>query len=111
MCVVARIQEIYKEFRFFVIDKKIVSASQYKMNGQLVTSSIIDTDAENFAEKMIKKFDYPGYVIDIADTKRGYKIVELNCLNASGLYEIDLYKLVQAVDNFYVKRYIEKLKR
>lgn len=111
MCVVASIQPIDKEFRFFVLGGKIITASQYKINGQLAASSIVDKGAEIFAQNMVEKFNFPGYVIDIADTKNGYKIVELNCLNAAGLYEIDLYKLVQAVRDFYMKGNAKKLMR
>ena len=100
-CVVAPIQQIQKEFRFFVLGGKIIGQSQYKMNGDLFPSSMVDEDAKLFAEKMIKKFDFPGYVIDIASTNGRCSIVELNCLNASGFYEVDLWKFINGVLNYY----------
>lgn len=104
-CMVAPLQEIQKEFRFFVLDGKIIGSSQYKMNGQLFASSLVDEDAKVFAQEMIEKFDFPGYVIDIAVTNGKCSIVELNCFNASGFYEIDLFKFISSVIDYYEPRY------
>lgn len=101
--VVAKLKHISKEHRFFVIDGQIVTASLYKMNGSLSTSPIIDQGAMRFAEEMIQKFDFPGFVIDIATVDNSYKIMELNCLNAAGFYDISLYKLVNSVMDYYDK--------
>lgn len=103
VCVVAPIKTIAKEFRFFVIDGNIVGASQYKLNGELYSSSLVDEPAKEFASEMIKRFQFDGYVIDIAQVDNSYKIVELNCLNASGFYEINLTSLINAVTSFYEK--------
>lgn len=103
VCVVAPIKTIAKEFRFFVIDGNIVCASQYKLNGEIYSSSLVDEPAKEFASEMIKRFQFDGYVIDIAQVDNSYKIVELNCLNASGFYEINLTSLINAVTSFYEK--------
>lgn len=101
--VVAKLKHISKEHRFFVIDGQIVTASLYKMNGSLSTSPVIDEGAMQFAQAMIKKFDFPGFVIDIATVDNQYKIMELNCLNAAGFYDINLYKFVNSVMDYYDK--------
>lgn len=108
ICVAATLQHIQKEFRFFVLDGEIIGSSQYKMNGELFPSSIVDEDAKQFVNEMIKKFDFPGYVIDIASTNGQCKIVELNCFNASGFYEIDLWKFMEKVTNYYENKVILK---
>lgn len=102
--VTAHLKQISKEHRFFVIDGEIVTGSLYKMNGSLTTSNIIDEGAMSFAKEMIKLFPYDGYVIDIATVGNQYKIMELNCLNASGFYDINLYKLINAVEQHYENR-------
>lgn len=99
--VYARLKHISKEHRFFVINGEIVTASLYKMNGSLSTSSVIDEGAMKFAQEMIQKFDFPGFVIDIATVDNQYKIMELNCLNAAGFYDISLYKLINSVMDYY----------
>lgn len=99
--VVAKLKEIHKEHRFFVIDGEIITGSLYKINGSFSTSNIIDEGALNFAKKMIEKFQFSGFVIDIATLGNEYKIMELNCLNASGFYDINIYKLINSVSDFY----------
>lgn len=107
ICVVAPIKEIKKEFRFFVINGEIIGSTQYKLNGELYSSYIVDEGAKEFASKMIKKFKFDGYVIDIAQVDDDYKIVELNCLNASGFYEINLNSFINGVINFYENRNVK----
>lgn len=101
--IVAKVKKINKEHRFFIVDGKIATASLYKVNGSISTSDVIDEGAIEFAESMIKKFNSPGFVIDIATIGNEYKIVELNCLNASGFYDINLYKLIDSVERYYSK--------
>lgn len=109
--VVANLKHVNKEHRFFVIDGQIITGSLYKINGSLATSPIIDEEVAKFAQEMIKKFDYPGFVIDIATLNNEHKIMELNCLNASGFYDISIYKLVNAVMDYYEKKFVKKLKK
>jgi len=103
MVVLASLKSISKEHRFFIIDNEIVTGSLYKINGNLYASSIIDQGAYDFASQMKEKFNHPGYVIDIATVNDEYKIMELNCLNAAGFYEINLYKLIMAVEDYYAR--------
>lgn len=102
-CVAAKIQNIQKEFRFFVLDGKIIASSQYKQNGELYSNHLVDDGAIDFAKKMIRMFDFKGYVIDIADVNETYKIVELNCFNASGFYNINLYHFLNEILIFLEK--------
>ena len=43
------------------------------------------------------------FVMDIADTNEGFKIVEYNCLNAFGLYRADVKKLFISLQNYQNK--------
>lgn len=108
--VVAPLKHISKEHRFFVIDGEIIGASLYKMNGNLATSHIIDDRVLEFAKEMIAKFDFPGFVIDIATVDGNEKIMELNCLNASGFYDINLYRFINAIVDYYEGRNKPKMK-
>lgn len=98
--VYAPLKHISREYRFFVIDNEIVTGSLYKVNGRLETSDIIDNNALEFAKEMVKKFK-GSYVLDVANANNEYKIMEFNCLNAAGFYDINLYKLVLAVEDYY----------
>lgn len=50
---------------------------------------------------MISKFPEKCFVIDVAKVDNNYKIVELNGLNSAGFYNIDLYKLVFDIEDYY----------
>lgn len=108
--IVAPLKHISKEHRFFVIDRQIIGASLYKINGSLATSNIVDEKVVSFAKEMIEKFDFSGYVIDIATVNDEQKIMELNCLNAAGFYDINLYNFINAVTDYYEKTSKPKLK-
>jgi hypothetical protein len=105
--VTSKLKHIEREYRFFIIDGQVVTSSLYKVNGHLEESSIIDDGAVSFVKEMLPKFNHNGYVIDVATVNGEYKIMELNCLNASGFYKINLYKLILAVDDYYAKPEVE----
>lgn len=97
---IAKIKEISQEYRFFVVNKEIVSGSIYKMNGKFFESENIDDGAICFAKEMINLFSEDNYALDIAKINNDYKIVELNCLNSAGFYKNDLYKFVNAIESY-----------
>jgi hypothetical protein len=100
MCVVSSPKTIYAEYRFFVVDGKVVTGSRYKI-GQRVTSSVqVDQDVWEYAQRMVDQWQpYQGFVIDVADTPEGFKIIEVNNLNSSGFYHCDVSKIIQAIEN------------
>lgn len=99
--IISSLKHIAREYRFFIINNEIITASLYKTNGSLDESSVIDIQATEFVQKMMTQFAHPGFVIDVALTDKGYKIMELNCLNAAGFYQIDIGKLVMAIEDYY----------
>lgn len=93
---------IYNETRFFVVGGEIVTASLYKRGNQVTYSNLIDQGAEDFCKAKIHEWcPNPAFVIDIAATEAGYKIVELNCFNAAGFYDCDIQKIVEAVEGYF----------
>lgn len=48
---------------------------------------------------MINQFPLAqAFVIDIAETNNGFKVIEYNNMNTSGLYDCDEILLVQAIN-------------
>lgn len=100
MVVVSSLKCIHREVRFFIIDGEIISASVYKINGVMRTSPIINEDEIKFVNEMITLYQpNRAFVMDIALTDDGLKIVELNCINCSGFYEADIQKIIMELDN------------
>ena len=95
---IASLQKIYNEHRYFVIGNRVVTGSQYKL-GKRVVYGLTDENmdvAQKFVDKLSGYIDHP-YVIDIAYTDDGYKVIELNTMNCAGFYACDMQKLVTAL--------------
>jgi hypothetical protein len=93
---------ILKEFRFFVVDGQIITGSLYKVGAYAQTSSHCDDKAVVFAEKAIQVWQPDrAFVIDIALTPVGPKVIEINCLTSAGFYEADVDRLVDALERSF----------
>lgn len=98
---VSACKEIYSETRVWIVDAEPVTWSGYKL-GSLkrmsppheVDARIVDFAAARAAEWSPNR----AYVLDVADTADGLKILEINNLNAAGWYRADLQKLVARLD-------------
>jgi len=96
---VASAKKIYSEYRLFVVNKKVVTASQYKLGSEMVTTADIDQRVYNFATRMIYSWmPAAAFVMDIADTADGLKVIEINNINSSGFYAADPQKIIVAIE-------------
>lgn len=98
--VVALPDQIFQEFRFFILDGQILTASQYKQNNKAYQSVLIDKDVSEYCQKMVDKWQPArAFVIDIWRGYDGLKIGEVNNFNSSGLYYCDVQKIVMGIEN------------
>jgi hypothetical protein len=97
---IAPIQDIHAEYRLFVVDKKIITGSLYKIREQVIYNALLDDNVVAFANEMIQTWQPDrAFVIDIAVTPEGYKIIEINNINSSGFYASDLAKFIMAIED------------
>lgn len=109
---VAPLQKIYNEWRMFVVDGTVVTSSQYKSGRDVVGYSDDQTDpaVTEFAQSMVDRWrpvvigepcvdPARAYVIDIADTPNGLKVIEINNINSSGFYGADTQKMIMALED------------
>lgn len=98
------IKPIYFEFRCWIVDGKIATSSLYKSGSKVMYENGIPPTVQEYVDRMlaIHCLDIP-FVMDIALTKDGPKIIELNTLNASGFYAADTQKLANALEVLYSK--------
>lgn len=92
--------KIYNETRFFVVDGKLVTYSEYKSGDRVHYShDIVSPSTIEFAQSMVNMWQPSrAFVIDIADTPNGYKVIEINCFNSAGFYDCNVFKIVEAVE-------------
>lgn len=97
---IATVKMIHAETRFFVVDGKVISGSLYKVGNQVMHLPSTDTTAAFAAECFVKEWQpAKAFVIDLAATPEGYKIVEINSFGSSGFYKCDTQKIIAAVEN------------
>lgn len=96
---VSPIKKILSETRFFVLDGKIIGSSKYALGQYMVKDMPIAPVVSEFAANMVARA--PGtYVLDIAFTEDGSKVIEVNTFNSSGLFGIDMYVFATAVNDY-----------
>lgn len=108
VAIVGDLKNIQSEYRFFVVEEKIVTGSMYKLGDKVVSDKNIPIDMMEAAQNYSKLYQPSDvFTMDLAYTDKGIKIVEYNCWNCSGHYDCDLDKLYLAIDS-YVKSRILK---
>jgi hypothetical protein len=95
----APVKDIWAEYRFFVIDGKVITWSQYKIGRRVAYNAVVNDDAIEFVQQMADLWvPARGFVLDVALTEDGYRVIEINCLNSAGLYHANAYKIVEAIE-------------
>ena len=96
---IASLKTIYQEVRCFIIKGKVITASTYKLGGSAYFLECFDEDILEFVNNMIDLYQLAdGFVMDVCRTDKGLKIVECGCLNACGFYDINMQKLIEAIE-------------
>lgn len=92
-------KEIEAEFRFFVVDGKVITYSQYMSGGTFFTNPHVDEYIVEYAQKMVDLYQPDrAFVLDVAISEGELKIIEVNSINSSGLYLIDVQKFIFAIE-------------
>jgi hypothetical protein len=111
LCVISEPRNIIREWRFVVINDKVVTGSLYKERSSPSQLSInmenIDFDGKNATSSTINSFalahrvaqDYhpdDHYTVDICETKDGeFHLLEIGSLGCAGLYACDRERIVE----------------
>ena len=93
--ILAAVQKIYSEYRFFMYKNEILGSSRYMLNGEVLPDTLVPEYISECAVEYSKLY-MPNdlYVIDLCETDNGIKIVEYNCWNASGFYHCDIQNVI-----------------
>jgi len=115
--VVSSPKEIFNEFRFVCADKKIVSGTRYKLNGDAEPLPLDQCDkatveyATEFAQRVASEEwePEPIYTIDVGELDnscgRTMRLMEINSFSCSGLYNCDPEPIVKAARELAIKEY------
>jgi hypothetical protein len=98
--VIAPLRKIYSETRFYVVDGEVITGSSYKIGMKVMYSNEVPQFIKDFAQKMVDHWQPDrAFVLDVADTDDGLKVIEINAINSSGFYAIDMGKYVNAINS------------
>jgi hypothetical protein len=98
LIMVAPLQKLYSETRWFVVDGKVVDGSYYRLGGRLVPKHITEPELYKVAqEKADRWLPHVNCVMDLADTEDGVQVIEFNTINSSGFYDHNISKIVHAL--------------
>lgn len=96
-----------KEFRCFVLDRKVVTFSIYLRDGELqkenghASDESEDRELQTFTSKLLAdpRIEFPrAFVLDVGVIRdRGWAVVELNAAWGSGLYGCDEEKVLDVI--------------
>lgn len=91
------------EWRCFVVKRALVTASQYRIGGELKPEATTPKGLEAFVEQIcLTWLPHENCTVDVAMINGEFKVMEFNCINASGLYKADVEKIVDALNSLMV---------
>lgn len=92
-------KSILREYRLFVVAGLVVTGSLYRQGGEVALSGDVDPEVITYVERVIKQWSpAEAFVVDVALTDNGYKVIEFNNINSSGFYESDVARYVDAIE-------------
>lgn len=101
---IASPKNIYKEIRCWVVDGKIITASQYRLGCRFSLDDNVEQEALDYAQSMVDVFQLAdAFIIDVCLTENGWKIVECGNINVAGFYKSNIAKMIMAVEDKFNK--------
>lgn len=99
--VASSVKNIGCEWRIVVVDGKISDYSCYRQHQTIMPERWLPDTALAFAQQVIECYNpLPVYVVDICETDQGYKVVEYNTFNVAGLYECNVEKIIDDINEY-----------
>lgn len=104
LVVVAPPKNIRAEFRFVIVDRQVVTGSEYRWDGKMDVRIDVHPDCEAMAWQVAQRPWQPdiAYTCDVAlveiDGVIVPRVIELNTMSCSGLYACDTRKIVAALE-------------
>jgi hypothetical protein len=96
------LKEIYAEFRFYVVDGKVITGSMYKHSNKVYYVNVTefsDPELWKIAQERVDQWcPNRAFALDIAMTENEYEVIEINAINSAGFYACDMGKFINAIN-------------
>lgn len=93
-------KEIYEEYRYWIVNGKIITRSLYKRGRRVIYSAgPINPELDDFVEARIGEWcPHKAFVIDVCVTPHEYRIVEINTINSAGFYAGNIPDIIMSIE-------------
>lgn len=99
---IAKPKHLLNEIRCWIVNKKTITASTYKIGNEVRYMEYLDQEGISFANEMAQLYaPAEAFVLDICLTHQGWKVVEANCINSAGFYACDLQRLIIGLEDYF----------
>jgi hypothetical protein len=99
---IASLKEIQREVRVWIVKGQVVTASQYRLGTQVIYSECTEPYILDYAREMAKVYQpAEAFVLDVAMTDKGPRIIEVSCINCVGFYRADMSKLINSLEEAF----------
>jgi hypothetical protein len=97
--VVAPVRQVMREWRYVVVDGRLVAGSAYAADGRRALPDEPTGAPWSFAEKIASTMEAPEivYVLDVCESDGDLRLLELNPFSGADLYACDADNVVQSV--------------
>lgn len=97
---------ISHEWRCFMVDGRVSSASLYRKDRIMCISDDVPQDVIEFAEAMANLWSpSDAFVMDVARSAGKLYVLENNCINSAGMYACDIEKIVRDLSDLATRTY------
>ncbi|HLK30897.1 MAG TPA: ATP-grasp domain-containing protein [Puia sp.] len=104
--IVSEPYNIKYEWRLWIANKKVVTASKYREYFKLKKERGCPDAVIFFAEKMCRQYTpHEIFVMDVCLCGDEYFIVECGCVNAAGFYSADINAIVFSLTDYFSKKF------
>lgn len=94
---------IKKEWRLWIVNKKVIASSQYKDGHSLKKVKDTPENVIAFAEARCQEYTpHDIFIMDICLCSDELFILECGCMNSAGFYAADINQILSAVTNYLI---------
>ncbi|MEM6334490.1 MAG: ATP-grasp domain-containing protein [Planctomycetota bacterium] len=101
--VVAPVREVDREWRFVVVDQKVVAGCAYEATSRSGTTEASTAKAKDLASSIASSLKAPAdvYVLDICESDGLLFLLELNPFGGADLYRCDASEVIAAIAGYF----------
>lgn len=107
LCIISNYKNIDYEYRFFIINDKIIDCCQSHEKSNVSIQQYVPDNIINYVNKIIKRGMLEpfgkGFVLDVVQSGDLISIMELNSLHSSGFCCCDYNKIINEIKQGYDK--------